>query len=144
MTTRAEVCAQARLWIGTPFQHQQRARGVAVDCVGLIIGVARDLGLVAADFDVNGYPRVPDGRSLTALCREHMRPIERAAMQAGDVIEVAFDRDPQHLGVLVDYLHGGLAMVHASQTSARVVEHRLMFSQAMQFRAAYALPGIEG
>jgi len=143
MTTRADVCTQVRLWLGTPFQHQQRVRGVAVDCVGVIIGVARELGLVVPEFDVNSYPRVPDGRALTALCRQHMRPIERAAMQPGDVIEVAFDRDPQHLGVLVPYLHGGFAIVHASQTVGRVVEHRLMFSNALQFRAAYRLPGVE-
>jgi hypothetical protein len=68
MTTRAQVATQARAWIGTPFAHQHRARGVGVDCVGLVIGVARELGLVPSCFDVTGYGSVPDGVALPAQC----------------------------------------------------------------------------
>lgn len=150
MTTRADVVACARTWIDTPFQHQQRTRRVAVDCAGLVIGVARELELVAASFDVTGYARSPDGRSLSALCREHMTAIERDAMQPGDVVEIAFASDPQHLGILGDYLHGGLSIIHAAAMATtprhplgRVVEHRLMFSEALKFVAAYRLPGLE-
>ena len=38
-TTRTDVVAAAREWLGTPFHHQARLRGVGVDCVGLVIGV---------------------------------------------------------------------------------------------------------
>lgn len=143
MSTRADVVACARSWIGTPFQHQQRMKGVAVDCAGEVIGVSRELGIVAPDFDVNGYGRAPDGQTITGYCREHMTPIEFSAMQPGDVIEVAFVNDPQHLGILGDYVHGGLSIIHASERNGGVVEHRLMFSEALKFRAAYRLPGIE-
>lgn len=142
--TGPDVVAAARGWLGTPFQHQQRTKGLAVDCAGLVIGVARELGLVPADFDVTHYPRQPDGVSLLRWCEEHMARIEQAAMRPGDVVVVAFDVRPQHLGIVGDYRHGGLSMIHAYEHAMvhKVVEHRLMFSQAMQFRAAYRLRGV--
>ena len=100
---RQQVVAEARAWIGTPFVHQQRCKGVAVDCAGLIIGVARALGLVAEDFDVNGYQRTPDGHSLIASAEQHMRRITREQMGPGDVVVVRWYREPQHLGILTDY-----------------------------------------
>jgi cell wall-associated NlpC family hydrolase len=144
MTTRQAVVAAARKWIDTPFHHQARLKGVGVDCVGLVIGVARELGLVSAGFDVDAYPRVPDGRSLMHLTDLHMtRLAGKDAMQPGDVVVVSFDKDPQHLGILADYRHGGLSIVHAAGQTGRVIETRLMFSHSMKFVAAYSLPGIE-
>jgi cell wall-associated NlpC family hydrolase len=140
----AHVVAAARGWLGTPFQHQQRAKGLAVDCAGLIIGVARELGLVAPDFDVTHYPRQPDGVSLLRWCEEYMVRIGQTAIQPGDVVVVAFDSRPQHLGIVADYRHGGLSMIHAYEHAMvhRVVEHRLMFSASMRFCAAYRLHGV--
>jgi len=142
--TRTDVVAAARAWLGTPFHHQARLQGVGVDCVGLVIGVARTLGLVAPDFDVDAYPRQPDGKSLMHLVQMHMRGLHAdEAMQPGDVVVVRFDRDPQHLGILGDYRHGGLSIIHAAAEPGRVIETRLLFSQSMQFVQAFALPGIE-
>lgn len=144
MTTRAQVAEQARDWIGTPFAHQHRARGVGVDCVGLVIGVARELGLVPACFDVTGYPTTPDGATLPAQCAAVMQPITREEMGEGDVVLVAWQGGPpQHLGIVCTYRHGGLAMIHAENRAHRcVVETRLLFGRAMRFMAAYRLPGV--
>lgn len=138
---RTDVVQAARAWLGTPFHHQARLKGVGVDCVGLVIGVARELGLVAPDFDVDTYPRVPDGSSLMHLVNLHMTPLD-VEMAPGHVVVVRFDRDPQHLGILGDYRHGGLSIIHAAAEPGRVIETRLMFSQSMQFVQAFALPGV--
>jgi cell wall-associated NlpC family hydrolase len=140
MTTRAEVVAEARSWLGTKWVHQHRRKGVAVDCAGLVIGVARALGLVPECFDVTGYVRVPDG-SLLDRCGESMMQIEKSAMQPGDVLVVATDSEPAHMGILGDYRHGGLSLIHASNGRG-VVEHRLMFARNLRFKAAYAMPGV--
>lgn len=144
MTTRADVVAQARLWIGTPFHHQARLRGVGADCDGIVIGVSRDLGLVAPDFDVPPYSRTPDGVSLMAHCTEHMRKLSSdEAMQPGHVVVVDFASHPHHMGIVADYRNGGLSMIHASSRSGRVEEVRLMFHDRMRFVAAFALPGVD-
>lgn len=142
MTTRAEVIAEAYTWLSTPWVHQHRTKAVAVDCAGLVIGVARELGLVAPDFDFTGYGRQADG-TLMAVCEQFMTRIPRDEMQAGDVLVVAVERDPQHMGVLVPYRHGGLSLIHASSTAREVVETRVMFARNFVFRAAFRLPGVE-
>ena len=140
--TREQVVRLARTWLGTPFHHQGRVRGVGVDCVGLVIGVARELGLVPDGFDVTGYVRQPDGTSFTRLAGAHMRRIESWDMQPGDVVAVTFDHHPQHMGILGAYLHGGLSIIHAASAHGKVVETRLLLGGGMRFDAAYALPGV--
>jgi len=141
--TCADVVAQARGWIGTPWHHQARLRGVGVDCVGLVIGVARELGLVAGEFDVGGYPRTPDGTTMMYMADLHMTRAA-APLQPGQIIVVAIDRYPQHVGVLGDYRHGGLSIIHAAALAhpPRVIETRLMISRVMRFVAAFDLPGV--
>lgn len=141
-TTRPQIVAAAREWIDTPFHHQARLKGVGADCIGLLIGLCREFGFVAPDFDVTGYPRSPDGKTLLPMARQHMIEIDRAAMQPGDVVAVSFDKEPQHFGILGDYRHGGLSIIHAASDPGRVIETRLMFGAHMKFVAAFALPGV--
>lgn len=133
--------ALARSYLGTPFHHQGRLRGVGVDCVGLVLCVARELGHVPADWDVPGYSRLPDGRELVRHLRERMAEVPQAQMQPGDVVLVAFAKHPQHVGVVGDYRHGGLSLIHADGLRGRVLETRLMFTPAMRFVAAFRFKG---
>lgn len=143
--TRAQIVATAREWIGTPYQHQQRLKGLAVDCVGLPMGIARELGLISQRFDIQGYARTPDGHTLMHLAATHMRrvPLD-APLQPGMVIVCAVDLEPSHFGVLADYQHGGLSIIHANARAhpPRVIETRLMFSRGLRFVAAFDLPGV--
>ena len=145
MTTRAAIVAEARSFIGTPFLHQGRMKGVGVDCIGLVIEVARKLGMVAPDFDVNGYGREPDGTLLDQLA-QHLSRTSEAEMKPGDVVVVRFAGDPQHVGIVSPYLYEGRrAIVHASSTIGGVIETRLLFGaqeRAMKFVAAFSWPGV--
>lgn len=143
MTSRLDVVAKAREWLGTPFQHQQRSKGLAVDCAGLLIGVARELGLVAPDFDVSGYARQPDGASLLRWCDQYMTRVRREELQPGHVVVVAFDAAPGHIAILGDYAHGGLSIIHAATKPGRVIETRLLFTKQMRFVAAFNIAGVE-
>lgn len=144
MTTRADIVRVARSYLETPFAHMQRAPGLGVDCAGLLVCAARELGLVASDFDVPAYTPVPDGRSMLAWCEQYMTRLTRESMQPGDAIVVITDRHPQHLAILGDYRYGGLSIIHAANSAhpPRVIETRLLFSRAQRFVAAYALPGM--
>jgi cell wall-associated NlpC family hydrolase len=142
VTTPTEVVNAARRWVGTPFAHLHRTRGHAVDCAGLVIGVARELGLVLPDFDVQPYAPSPDGRTLRALCDEHL---EHAGLPVlGGVVLVAWAAGPpQHLGIVGEFEDGALTMIHAeNRRQRRVIEQRLVFSRAMRLVACYRLPGV--
>ncbi len=131
--SREQVVAAARAWAGTPWRHQGRVRGVGVDCVGLIIGVARDLGLSA--FDVTGYRRRPAERDLLAGCRAHMRAVPLAL--PGDAMLFRIDGQAQHLGIATD-----IGLLHAHAPMRRVVEHRLDEYWRARIVAAFRLPGV--
>lgn len=135
----ADVVAAARAELGTPWMHQGRLPGVALDCAGLVIVTARRLGLVPNDWDLNGYARLPDG-SLMARCAEHMQPIDQ--IELGAVLVLAVHRDPQHLGIVGDYRHGGWSLIHAASQAKRVIETRLMFAAGCELRGIYRLPGV--
>lgn len=144
MTDRADVVRVARSYIDTPHHHRGRMPGVALDCVGVIVCAARELGLVDAEFDVPEYIAAPDGRTLLEWCNEYMTRVQRDRMAPGDVIVLVTDTRPQHLALLGDYVHGGLSIIHSANNAdpPRVIETRLMFTPKMRYVASFALPGI--
>lgn len=145
MIDRTTVVAEARTWLRTPYQHQQRIKGVAVDCIGLGIGTARAIGAVAPEFDVTGYSRQPDGVSLIAQCDKYMERVPVTEAQLGDMIVTSFDIHPCHFAILGDYPYGGFSMIHAlcnRDGRGRVIEHRLDASNLRRVVAAYRLPGV--
>lgn len=145
MTARGDVVSAARALINTPFVHQGRLPGVALDCVGLVVAAARDALGLGPEFDYTGYGRVPDGRTFLAICDRLMTRIDSSAAQLGDVIALRYQQHPQHMGVLADYLHGGMSIIHALGTSdgrGRVVEHSLDPDTVARCMAVYRLPGV--
>lgn len=145
MTTRAEIVAIARSFIDTPWVPYGRLPGVGLDCAGVLVCAARASGGVPYTWDLPPYKQEPDGHTMIEWCNKFMGArLNKADMKPGDAIVLVTDQHPQHLGILGDYLHGGLSLIHASNVAnpKRVVETRLMFSRAQRFIAAYTFPGI--
>ncbi len=134
MVTRQQVVEAARAWIGVPYQHQGRTR-FGVDCVGLLIVVAHDLGLT--DYDVSGYSRVPHSGFLADECERMMQRIATVERKPGDVVLLRFKREPQHLALITDR-----GFVHAYAGSGRVIETAMPPAWVNRIVAAYALPGV--
>lgn len=145
--TRAHIVACARSLLGTPFQHQGRAPGVGLDCAGLLVCIARELGL--SDYDQSGYGRQPANGLLEAALDASLtrRPLD--AMQPGMVALIRFHEEPQHVGVLADYVWGDLSLIHAysavraGRERGRVTEHRLDAAWRARIVAVYDFPGID-
>lgn len=144
--TRAAFVAEARDWLGTPYHHQGRVKGVGVDCIGLPIGVARVLGILPPTWDITGYARDPDGVTLKTLCDAHLIPIAPAELRTGDLAVQVLPRGrlPQHFGIIVDHT-GGLGMVHAhggQDGRGQVVQHGLGAALRHRIVLAYRIPGV--
>lgn len=146
MTTRQEIVAEARSWIGTPFHHHAEIKSVGVDCIHLPIGVCKNLGLIPVDFRVPDYGLQTNGADLMAHCEKNLIRITQQELRAGDIVILAIDVYPQHIGIVADYVYGGLSIIHAASSRSvapsRVVETRLVFSRVMKFVAAYRIPGV--
>ena len=142
MVTRAQVVAEAREWLGTRWMHQQSLKGVACDCIGLVRGVAAQVGLTPPDFEqwpevrqFAGYSRRPDGRLLTAL--DLFMERNTGPAQIGDVLLLRFDANPQHVAIVSD-----IGIIHAHASVRRVVEHRLDSVWQGRVVAAYSFRGL--
>lgn len=60
MQDRAAIYTEARTWVGTPYHHHGRLKGQSCDCIGLILGVGRALGLnVPSDLEMPKYSTLP-------------------------------------------------------------------------------------
>lgn len=136
MTTREAILDEAATWLGTPFRHQGRIKGIGCDCVGLIIGIARRFGL--SDYDCLDYPREPDGATLRARLDARLAPLPLARAKPGDVLLLRIRRHPQHVGIL-----SRRGLIHAHAGSGGVVETRMTARWSERLLAAYRFPGLE-
>ncbi len=126
----SHIVEQARSWLGTKYQHQGRLKHKGCDCIGFILGVAEELDLKSINgqklkqYDKTDYARIPDGQLLYQTLASHLQEVAVSEMQAGDMVLMRFRKDPQHLGILTDYHHGGLGLIHCYAEASKVVEHR--------------------
>lgn len=118
MVTRDEVVKEALSWLDTPYRHQGRLKGVAVDCAGLVVGVAQALGLPATD--MTGYARRPDG-SLRDFVHGQTEIVAPGAQQGGDIVIFHWQNDPVHLAILTT----PGSIVHAFAINRKVCAHAI-------------------
>jgi cell wall-associated NlpC family hydrolase len=121
MIARESIVAEARKCLKTRFKHQGRLPCVGLDCVGLLVAVARGLGLEYVDRPA--YSKRPDGKVLVETLRSNPCLAELSdptTAQIGDVIVIEFAGPewPQHVAILTDR-----GMIHTYATLRKVVEH---------------------
>ena len=115
-----DILTAARQCLGTPFRHQGRLVAFGLDCAGVAIHVAREIG--AGVIDVSGYGRTPAHgqleRSLDSQpCLERVFLEDR---QAGDLLPLLFAGDPQHIAICA-----GETSIHAYEAAGKCCEHRI-------------------
>ncbi len=137
---RNKIVEEARSWLNTPFHHQGRVKGVGVDCVGLVIGVAKTLQL--SNFDTHDYSPIPDGKILKYLCDTEMTEITENEIMLGDVVLFKFDERPQHLGIIGEYIYGGNSLIHSYSQARKVIETRFDEYWLERVVSYYRLPGV--
>lgn len=106
---RAAVVAEALTWIGTPFQHATRHKGVGVDCAQLLVAAFGEL----AEVDVPAYPPQwflhENAERLTTAVSAFCTEVETPDL--GDIILFTFGRTASHAGIVIEL--EPLRVVHA-------------------------------
>ncbi|WP_439816232.1 hypothetical protein [Zavarzinia sp. CC-PAN008] len=146
--TDARIIAAARTWLGTPWRHQARTKGVGVDCANLVIGVGLEVGTLSPDrmepllARYGAYPRQPvPGRMIAAL-RSFLVEVERPAgtLLPADLPWMDWGGLPCHLGIATILADGRPGLLHAFAPARRVVEHGLSADIHARVRAVFRLP----
>lgn len=128
---------QTRTWIGTKFHHQGRLKksdkGLGgCDCVGLLVGVIRELSLEEAicgniDYvDKRDYKRIVKNSSFEDVVKKYFREKEISSMEFGDIALFRFKefKYPHHVGI-IGKIDNHFSLIHAFIGSESVVEHIL-------------------
>ena len=127
------IVAKARTWLGTPFHHQARVKGKGCDCLGLVIGVAKELeltdktGRLLASHDEVTYSRQPNSSHLIDKLSSLLDKVSLENASYGDIVVFKVGRNPQHLAILSNYDNSRLwlSMIHSDVRARCVVEHRM-------------------
>jgi cell wall-associated NlpC family hydrolase len=114
---RQAVVKEALTWLGTPYHHHARVKGVGVDCAQLLCAVYEACGLVphidpgnyAHDWHLHRGEEVFIGWLERVGAREVRAPVRPAS---GDVVLFRYGRAYSHGGIVVDG-PGELTVVHA-------------------------------
>lgn len=129
---------EARKYLGTPFAHHGRGKGT-LDCAGLIIVPAKNLGRVLQD--IRTYKR----EAYKGQLRRHIEsqlgaPLAKTDWYVGCVAMMNTDAEPHHLGILGNYIYGGFSLIHTSGEHKKVVEHVLDSYFRRRIVAVYRSP----
>jgi len=118
--TQDDIINAALECVDTPFRHQGRVLGEAMDCAGVVVYVCNRLGYTP--LDAYGYGRVPVNGLIEQYVsmQEFFHCVSRDAAQPGDILLMRFAKEPQHLAVL-----GRGELIHSYETLERCVRHTL-------------------
>lgn len=130
MTYAERFVIAARAELGTRYHHQGRVSGLGMDCLGLLVVAAKQIGVTFAD--ASGYPRMPTGKSLMDVIKSNADVVE-GPMLAGDILVFSWSTEPQHVAI---YLGEG-RMIHSYLSARKVVEHDFEASWAEKLRGVY-------
>ena len=136
--TRDMIVAEARTWLGTPFQHQARLKGVGVDCAGVPVGIARALKLPYAD--AQGYSRIPSQGQFRGVLAACLDVIDLADVQPGDLMSFAWRSEEQHIAVVSQL--NPLRLIHAWQAIGQCVENDFDAIWQQRLRGCWRFRGI--
>ncbi len=157
-----DIVAQARKYVGTPFRIQGRARAEGrtrsetIDCAGLLVCVAEDLGLAdragakILRTDYMDRRREDQTSFLGEECERRLQAKdEKAALEAGDVVTLKAPNAISHCGFLGEGKYG-LTLIFAypvrmtGAIAGRIVEVRFDERWRGRLVKAFTFPGIGG
>lgn len=102
-----DVVEVARDWVGTPYRHQSATKGAGCDCLGLIVGVWRELfgerKLELPPYSSSWRDKTHAAR-LHALAETHLVRLEETNLKSGQVVLLQ--------------MHNGLPAKHCAILSA--------------------------
>jgi len=136
--SREQIIQAARVYLGTPYHHIGRVRGVGIDCIGLLTGVADDLD--QPYIDLSHYSRSSNGQVILEELGKSLVRIEEKEATIGDVLVfwVGKPELPRHAAIITP-----LGIIHTHITSTHgVVEHGMSPAWSKRICAAFRYPGV--
>ncbi|MEL6364669.1 MAG: NlpC/P60 family protein [Pseudomonadota bacterium] len=140
--TRAAIVAETLDWVGTPYRHQQSAKGAGTDCLGLVRGVWRALYEYEPETPPPYTPDWAERADAEPLLEAATRRLVRseAPPQPGDVLlfRMALRGPVKHAGILLE----GERFAHAYSGRAVCVASLARWWRE-RLAAVFSFPGLQ-
>lgn len=123
--TRQKIIETAEKYIGYSFRHQARGQANSVDCVGLLVCVARDLNYPNI-VDATDYRRVPSASVIRQTLLMNCDEITLSEMKIGDIFLMRLGGlKPRHAAIFANDktdIEKGISpsIIHASASGVRI------------------------
>lgn len=139
---------EAARWLGTPWRHQGRQPGIALDCIGLLICCLRNVGAVrseaaVAELERADYARNPRGDELKRAIARYCLPAGR--LTPGLLILFRMPQSMRHVAIFAGERRPGLGetVIHADSGHGGVVEQGYRGHLVTRTDSLWSLPGID-
>ena len=125
MMKNLEAVDEAMTWLGTPYHHQGRVKGVGVDCATLLCEVYEAVGLIE-HYDPGPYP--PDWH-MHQMGQRYLEHIQKFCVQVtdpqpGDIVLYHFGKCISHAAIVIEwptiihsYIHQGVILQDGTKGS---------------------------
>ncbi len=129
-----KIISIARSCVGSSFRHQGRDPANGLDCIGLIVYVAKAIGLTG--FDHKDYKKIPEKFAISrqAIAAGFMA-CPRNDLTAGHILILKFGKYLEHAAIISDR-----GIIHACEKYGKVVEHGLDDVWRSRITSVHAFP----
>ncbi len=145
MSYRQEIVAEARKWLGTPYQHQASCLHAGCDCLGLVRGVWR---VLIGDEPEQAPPYTPNWaedlgeETLLKAAHRNMLEVPIGKAQMGDVLlfRMGLGTPMKHAAIVTDITDGQVAKIIHAYWGRAVVETHMGAWWTRRIGAAFSFP----
>ena len=101
---QAEIVAEAKTWLQTPYHHHGDVKGAGVDCAMILVRVYHACGLIP-EIDPRPYPPDwhlhRDAERYLGWVEQYADPVETP--EAGDIAMFQFGRCVAHAAIVIEW-----------------------------------------
>ena len=137
--TSGDIVRVAKTYIGTPFHHLGRIKNIGIDCIGIVLGIAKELSIpliIHPDFE--RYGRRTRNLSLLQYMDEQFVKIDRR--EVGSIAVSWHNRitkEPSHVGIVTS-----IGMVHTNCDLMITIEEHWSPKWATRIVGYFKYPGV--
>lgn len=116
-----DLVDNARDWLGTPWEHNQSEKGIAVDCVNFLAAVAIESGLTIEPIPESYHRTSKDSTELEDYLNRNFTKTKTGIIERNNIILYNFYGYYKHVAIAVN----SNSIIHASFREGKVVEHTI-------------------
>ncbi len=145
MVSKQDILAEARHWIGTPYQHQASCFQAGCDCLGLVRGVWRNL-IGQEPETVPAYTpdwaEIRGEETLQLAARRYLEEVPTSKVSVGDVLlfRMALGAPAKHIAFVSETDNGIPTKIIHAYWGRSVVETHMGPWWSRRIAAAFSFP----